>query len=103
MLMYRSGPLSTRTEIWLKKRQDSVDKEPTHVRRCVAARKLFASKHSKAFVEVRTRLASMSPSGRACFYCERDRYRDIDHIRPIRHYPESCFVWQNYVYACAIC
>ncbi|MFP3708148.1 hypothetical protein SB783_29440 [Paraburkholderia sp. SIMBA_009] len=48
-------------------------------------------------------LAAVSPPGKACFYCERDRYRDIDHVRPKRHYPEQCFVWGNYIYACTIC
>ena len=103
MLSYRSGPLSPETEQWLSDRQARVNAEPDHATRHQIARRLFASKRGAAFDEIRARLAAISPPGSACFYCERDRYRDIDHIRPIRHFPESCFDWQNHVYACSIC
>ena len=103
MLMYPAGPLSEETEAWLFDRQQQVNAESTRATRHQRARDLFANKRTGAFNEIRARLAAMSPPGDACFYCEQDRRRDIDHIRPLRHYPEHGFDWQNYVYACAIC
>ena len=103
MLSYRSGPLSLTAEQWLSERQTRVNAEPDHAARHQTARRLFGDKRGRAFEEIRARLAAISPPGSACFYCERDRYRDIDHVRPIRHFPEACFDWQNHVYACSIC
>jgi uncharacterized protein (TIGR02646 family) len=103
MLMYPADPLSEETEAWLSDRRQQVNAEPSRAARHRRARDLFANKRTRAFNEIRRRLAAMSPPGDACFYCEQDRRRDIDHIRPLRHYPEQGFDWQNYVYACAIC
>jgi uncharacterized protein (TIGR02646 family) len=103
MLTYLSGPLSAEAEARLADLQAEVDSEPDHARRYMKANRSFSNKKNKTFDEVRARLASMSPPGMACFYCERDRYRDIDHIKPKRHYPGVCFHWTNYVYACSKC
>lgn len=104
MLKYSTGPLSAKADKALSDLQAKVDAEPDHASRYAKASRLFDSKSPKsAFDEVRQRLAEISPPGDACFYCERDRYRDIEHIKPKRHYPEKCFSWENYVYACAIC
>jgi hypothetical protein len=103
MLKYSSGPLSIATQEWLEGRQKVVDKEQDRRSRYQKARKMFSAKTGRAFAEIRGRLSAMSPPGRACFYCELDRHRDIDHVKPIRHFPESCFDWSNYLYACSIC
>jgi uncharacterized protein (TIGR02646 family) len=67
------------------------------------AKTLFSAKTpAYAFREIRKILASGAPSG-ICYYCERDRFRDIDHVLPQSVYPELAFDWGNYVYACAIC
>lgn len=104
MLPFRLDELSGTAMAGLKSQQDRVDKEPTHALRYQKATQLFAGKSpKKAFNEVRSALAAASPAGEACFYCERDRYRDIEHVAPKRHYPERSFDWFNYVYACVIC
>jgi len=72
----------------------------TYAERITEANRLFSSKKSKVWNEIRTNLNA--PSGN-CYYCERDRHRDIEHMRPKRHYPEQCFDWKNYLYACAVC
>ena len=102
-MSYRSGPLSEATERWLPARQARIDALSDPATRYKSARALFSNKTGRQFDEIRSSLARMSPPGRACFDRERDRYRDIDHIRPIRFFPELCFNWQNYVYACSRC
>ena len=96
------APLETATEDWLAKRQAEVDGEPTHDAQYQAGRRLFANKASAAFRDIREKLAAAAPAGKCC-YCETDRYRDIDHIRPLRRYPGQAFRWPNYVYACSSC
>ncbi|MSP01323.1 MAG: HNH endonuclease [Acetobacteraceae bacterium] len=91
------------TERWLSRRQARVNAQPDPATKYLTARDLFSSKAGNSFDEIRSTLSDMSPPGKACFYCERDRYRDIDHIRPIRFFPETCFSWQNFVYACTRC
>jgi uncharacterized protein (TIGR02646 family) len=104
MLRYDPGPLPAAAAAALRRLQATVDAEPDHAARIAAAGRLFGRKTPRsAFQAVRERLARVSPPGEACYYCERDRYRDIEHVRPKRHYPERCFDWSNYVYACVIC
>ena len=103
MLTYRPGSLSAPAAAALTRLQAAVDTQPDHRARVGAARRMFGRAERRTFQEVRERLAAVSPPGRACYYCERDRFRDIDHIRPLRHYPEQAFDWSNYVYACTIC
>lgn len=104
MLRYTDGPLGLGTMSALKTLQDLVNAESTRSARASKATQLFKRKTpASAFAEVRARLTRLSPCGTDCFYCERDRHRDIEHIRPKKYYPELCFVWNNYVYACVIC
>ena len=103
MLRYNCAALSATTQASLDALQKRVDDCDTRFDMYEKASALFSSKTTKAWDEVRAKLAAVSPPGDACFYCERDRYRDIDHVRPKRHYPEASFVWGNYVYSCAIC
>lgn len=103
MLMYDLGPLSADAQGRLEALQEQVNSMPSHADRYAKADHLFSAKRNKTFDEVRARLFNSSPAGQACYYCERDRYRDIEHIKPKRHFPEECFNWSNYVYACAIC
>ena len=102
--MRRCSPalLETETEDWLARRQAEIDAKPTHAAQYEAGRGLFAQKRSAAFNDIRRKLAAATPAGKCC-YCETDRYRDIDHIRPLRHYPGQAFRWPNYVFACTPC
>jgi hypothetical protein len=98
-----TGPLLDDTEKWLAARRARITAAGSRAEGYAIARAGFRTKSGRHFDEIRRRLAEIAPAGSACFYCERDRYRDIDHLRPIRHFPEACFDWTNYVYACAIC
>jgi uncharacterized protein (TIGR02646 family) len=103
MLRYNCADLTAATQVSLDALQKRVNECDTRFNKYERASALFASKSTKAWDEVRAKLAAAAPPGDACFYCERDRYRDIDHVRPKRHYPEESFVWANYVYSCTIC
>ncbi|MDN7790484.1 hypothetical protein QZM66_23240 [Burkholderia contaminans] len=103
MLKYNCGSLSKASNTSLASLQAKVDACATHADKYNLANKLFSSKTAAVWGRIRAKLGAVSPPGDACFYCERDRYRDIEHVRPKRHYPESCFVWGNYLYACTIC
>jgi uncharacterized protein (TIGR02646 family) len=103
MLHYHLPALPAVATAALAALQARVDAAPGHAAQIAEAKRLFGQKPRRAFDPVRAALAAASPAGGACFYCERDRYRDIEHIRPKRHYPQRCFDWANYVYACTIC
>ena len=103
MLKYIIGDLSETTITHLAKLQAKVNALPSHAEQYALANDLFSSKTNAAFKEIKAKLAEHAPGGDACYYCERDRFRDIEHIKPKRHYPQSCFDWGNYVYACTIC
>lgn len=56
-----------------------------------------------AFVEIKALLQTMAHGAQRCAYCEDSVGDQIEHIRPKALYPESCFVWTNYIYACGGC
>ena len=45
----------------------------------------------------------MCSGARRCVYCEDSVGDEVEHIRPKDFFPEMCFVWENYVYACGNC
>ena len=104
MLNYNLADLTADATSSLRLLQDQVDAEATHPLKLAKATLLFkAKKPAATFTEIKRSLLTASPAGEACYYCERDRHRDIDHIRPKRHYPEFAFCWSNYVFSCSIC
>ena len=104
MLKYHLLYLSSASQSGLSHLQSKVDAEFGRKSKYDVATKLFRSKAPKAvFDEIKNELKKHSPAGEACYYCEQDRHRDIDHFYPKRHYPEKAFDWENYVYACTIC
>ena len=53
-----------------------------------------------------------SRSGDVCWYCERLCFRNgedggkaptVDHFRPVRHYPDLAYRWNNWVFSCRRC
>ena len=103
MLKYTLPPLSANAIVALNALQIKVDAFPTRKEKYDAAKKLFSGKTNATWVEIKKILGDHAPKGKACYYCERDRHRDIEHINPKLHYPEKCFDWNNYLYACTIC
>lgn len=103
MLKCVCDDIEATTKTALSSLQSQVDKADTQAEKYAKAKALFSNKNTKAFKDIKKKLGAAAPPGDACVYCERDRYRDIDHIRPKRHYPQESFVWENYVFACTIC
>jgi len=103
MLKYSLKTLKNPTLERLKALQSVVNRKRKLSSKYDCASRLFKSKRSPAWREIRDALKEAAPGGDACYYCERDRYRDIEHIQPKRHYPQFTFIWENYVYACTIC
>ena len=90
----------------LKEYQDEVDSEIDFAKKAEVAKNLFGAKNvigDVIFNEVKTALDSMCSGARRCVYCEDSLGCEVEHIRPKSLYPESCFSWENYVYACGLC
>ena len=90
----------------LKKYQDEIDRLPTFAEKTDKARSLFANTNrtnNKTFAEVKAKLTAMCAGARRCAYCEDSVADEIEHIHPKNLYPEMCFCWENYVYACGSC
>lgn len=103
MLARVIGPLSAATMNGLQRNAERVSKKAGRRAQYEVAKRIFSAKTpAHAFREVRQVLDSNSHLG-CCYYCERDRYRDVDHVLPQSVYPNLAFEWENYVYACTIC
>lgn len=60
-------------------------------------------KNNRAFKEVKQALTAMCIGARRCNYCEDSVADEVEHIAPKTLYPERCFDWDNYCYACGSC
>jgi uncharacterized protein (TIGR02646 family) len=90
----------------LKTYQDEIDTLPTFAEKSKKAKTSFKSKNTKrnaTFNAVKIGLTEMCSGARRCAYCEDSVGDEVEHIRPKDFFPESCFVWDNYVYACGNC
>ncbi len=90
----------------LKEYQDEIDKESEFEKKAEFAKTLFSSKNvigDKTFDEVKFALDEMCSGARRCVYCEDSLACEVEHIHPKSLYPENCFNWENYVYACGFC
>lgn len=90
----------------LKEYQDEIDALATFAERSQKAKKSFSGKNTnknKYFNAIKEKLIEMCSGARRCVYCEDSVGDEVEHIRPKDFFPESCFVWENYVYACGNC
>lgn len=90
----------------LKQYQGDIDKLDTFTKQSDKAKSSFKSKNkpkNKTFQAVKEGLTKMCSGARRCVYCEDSVGDEVEHIRPKDLYPELCFVWENYVYACGNC
>jgi uncharacterized protein (TIGR02646 family) len=106
MLFLKDKPLSEEALLLLREYQKKVDEKPTFPEKVAEGKEKFSSynkKSNKAFKVVRANLAEMSGGTIRCNYCEDSNANQVEHIYPKNFYPERCFVWENYCYACGPC
>jgi len=90
----------------LQEYQDSINGKGTFEKRAEAAKKDFSARNktsNAAFQAVKKSLTAMCSGARRCCYCEDSVGDEVEHIYPKSLYPEFCFNWDNYLYACGNC
>lgn len=106
MLQLNDKPLPQEVASRLEGYQQEVDAMASFPEKVTTGKELF-SRYNKntnaAFKVVRQILAEMSGGTARCNYCEDSNANQIEHIYPKNFYPEKCFVWKNYCYACGPC
>jgi hypothetical protein len=65
--------------------------------------KMSSKAKKAAFDEIKATLTAACSGHRRCNYCEDSVADEIEHVRPKDLYPELCFTWTNYLYACGPC
>lgn len=106
MLFLENKPLDPAVTILLDQYQTAVNSKLTFPEKVMEGKKLFSKYNKKsnpAFKEVRKNLSEMSGAIVRCNYCEDSNANQVEHIYPKNYYPERCFDWQNYCYACGPC
>ena len=66
----------------------------------------FASRNKPSnptFQAVRKVLSEMCSGARRCAYCEDSVADEVEHIYPKDLFPDKCYEWANYLYACGPC
>lgn len=106
MLFLNNIPLPEEVSSLLEQYQKEVDGKPSFPEKVEAGKVLF-SKYNRitnpAFKMVRNNLSLMSGGTIRCNYCEDSHANQVEHIHPKHFYPEKCFSWFNYCYACNTC
>jgi uncharacterized protein (TIGR02646 family) len=106
MLYLADKPLPAKAALLLNEYQNAVDDKPTFAEKVKAGKDTFSKYNNKtnaAFKAVRENLAEMAGGTIRCNYCEDSNANQVEHIYPKHFYPERCFVWENYCYACGPC
>src|SRR5262245_38655984 len=91
------GTLPKRVVTYLARKQAQVNAGKPARPAWESARKTIALRN------VAKELARMTGIRQRCMFCEDSRGNDIDHYRPLAHYPCHCFVWENFLWLCAGC
>lgn len=88
---------------FLARLQNLVNDAGTRQEKRSRSKQYFSNKSAIPWRSIRSSLQNSVPGKDVCHYCEMDRHRDIDHIRPKSIYPELAFRWENFVLSCTIC
>lgn len=106
MLYLKSKSLSTEATNLLLQYQNAVDAKASFIDKVTEGKRLFSQYNKKtnvAFKVIRETLAEMSGGTIRCNYCEDSNANQVEHIHPKNFYPDKCFSWENYCYACGPC
>ncbi|XXT22466.1 HNH endonuclease [Sorangium sp. So ce429] len=83
--------------------QEKLDAIDAYAGRVAEADRAWANKPRERFRRIRDVLTEMCSGEDRCMYCEDSVADEIEHLRPKSLYPESTFVWENYLFACGPC
>ena len=106
MIRLPETSLPTETSQALASFQTTVDDESTYPLQVSKAKSLFKAKNKETdpvFKVIRKELTGMCSGARRCCYCEDSCADEVEHIAPKSLYPNRCFDWENYLYACGLC
>src|ERR1051326_4230467 len=106
MICLKADDLPQDTLALLHQYQREIDELPGYPSRVSAAKANFArynNSRKEPFKTVRETLTSLCCGAQRCMYCEDSCADEVEHFRPKDLYPEACFVWENYLYACGPC
>ena len=90
----------------LKRYQNEIDSLQTFDKKKEKAVTSFKAKNvktNKTFEAVKVALKEISPGIERCIYCEDSQCDEVEHFYPKTLYPQFCFDWSNYFYACGVC
>jgi uncharacterized protein (TIGR02646 family) len=90
----------------LREYQKEIDVLGGFEQRSQKAKEMFSTRNkkgNKAFDAVKVKLTEMCSGARRCVYCEDSVGDEVEHIHPKDLFPNLCFDWDNYVYACGNC
>ena len=106
MIVLGSRDLPEAVAAALAEWQLHLDGLPTYEQQVQRGVELFRSRNSGSnpvFSVVRRLLDESCQGARRCAYCEDSCADEVEHIRPKTLYPDTVFVWSNYLYACGPC
>lgn len=106
MIQLREVQLPLKVRGTLRRWQADIDKVVSYEERVAEADRKFKSRNTlrdTTFQCVREALTQMCSGACRCCYCEDSAADEVEHIKPKSLYPEVCFVWPNYLYACGLC
>lgn len=101
-------PQGTEAEGRLNYLQGQVDVKNTFSLKVARAGSLWGNKKksgigTRTFDYIKARLIAMCVGVELCNYCEQNEAIDIEHIAPKSLFPQSAFVWENYLLVCKNC
>lgn len=100
MISLSRPELSVRTHGTLARRQKRVDDADDPK---VAAVSSWRNFRGRARDEVVDTLQAMCSGIERCMYCEDSAGTAIEHFRPKSRFPDTCYNWKNYLWACSFC
>ena len=108
MLKIASATINPAARGVLNTLQAKVNSKSTYSEQVTYAKKQWDSKTSSqvkraAFKHIRETLSALCIGPVRCAYCEDSLAEQIEHIRPKDFFPDICFDFDNYLYACGPC
>lgn len=108
MLRIRNKELDAPSAAVIAELQSQIDGAADYPSQVLAAKLTWKSRtgtkaRSAAFTSIRTTLGTMCIGSVRCAYCEDSAADEVEHILPKNLFPEQCFRWSNYLFACGPC